>query len=94
MHGKGAATSTWPSGVRALRVGVGLVAVGDVLGDVFGQVADAPVRVLGPGQHALGVELRAEPGHVQRIIGRADASRAWSQVGTEREPLCVKRFWE
>jgi hypothetical protein len=35
-----------PVHVCALCVGVGLVAVRDVLGEVFGQVADAPGRVL------------------------------------------------
>ena len=51
---------------------VGGVASGDVLGEVFGQVADAPAGVLGPGEHALGVELGPKPGHMQRIIMRAD----------------------
>jgi hypothetical protein len=32
-----------------LRVGVGLVAVADMLGQLFDQVTDAPGRVLGPG---------------------------------------------
>jgi len=36
-----------PGRVGALRAGVGLVAVGDLLGEVLGQVADAPVCVLG-----------------------------------------------
>ena len=49
-----------------------LVAVGDVLGQVLGEVADAPVRVLGPGEHALGVEAVAEPGGVQRFVLVAD----------------------
>ena len=61
-----------PGRVGALRAGVGLVAVGDLLGQVLGEVADSPGGVLGPGQHALGVELRAEPGHVRRVIVRAD----------------------
>jgi hypothetical protein len=58
--------------VLFLGRGVGLVASGDVLGEVFGQVADAPARVLRPGEHALGVELGPEPGHMQRVIVRAD----------------------
>ncbi len=49
-----------------------LVAVGDVLGQVLGEVADAPVRVPGPAQHALGVEPFAEPGDVLRFVLRSD----------------------
>ena len=48
-----------PGGVGALGVGVGLVAVADLLSEVLGQLADAPVRVFRSGEHALGVE----PGH-------------------------------
>jgi hypothetical protein len=48
------------------------MAVGDLLGQVLGQVADALLGVLGPGQHALGVELRAEPSHMPGLIVRAD----------------------
>ena len=60
-----------PVGVAHLVVGLGVVAVGDVLGEVLGQVADAAACVLGPGQDALGVEAVAEPGDVQRlVIGR------------------------
>jgi hypothetical protein len=53
--------------VGALGVAFGLVAVGDVLGEVLGQVADAAGRVLGPTQHALGVEAIPEAGDVQRF---------------------------
>ncbi len=35
-----------PVSVRALRLALRLVAVGDVLCQVFGEVADAPARVL------------------------------------------------
>jgi hypothetical protein len=42
-----------------LSVGLGVVAVADLLGQVLGQVADAPGGVFGSGEHALGVE----PGH-------------------------------
>ena len=56
----------------ALGVGGGLVAVGDLLGEVFGQVADAAGCVLRSGEHALGVESVPEPGHVQRFIVVAD----------------------
>ena len=51
---------------------VGLVAVADVLGQVLGEVADAPAGVLGSGEHALGVEPGTEPGHVQRLVLVAD----------------------
>ena len=40
----------------------------DLLGQVLGQVADAPGRVLRSGEHALGVEPDPEPGHVPRLI--------------------------
>jgi hypothetical protein len=51
---------------------LGAVAVADVLGEILGDVADAPVSVLGPGQDALGVEAIAEPGDVQRLVIVAD----------------------
>jgi len=54
--------------VRPGRVGVGVVAVADLLGEVLGQVADAPACVLRSGQHAFGFELGAEPGHVVRLV--------------------------
>ena len=49
-----------------------LVAVGHILGEVFGQVPDAAGRVLRPAEHALSVELRAEPRDVQRLVVVAD----------------------
>ena len=55
-----------------LGIGLGFVAAGDLLGEVLGQVPDAPLGVLGPGQDPVGVELGPEPGHVPRIIVRAD----------------------
>jgi hypothetical protein len=61
-----------PVGLRGLVVGGGLVAVGDVLGEVLGQVPDAPRGVPGPGQDALRVESRPEPGDVQRLVLVAD----------------------
>ena len=61
-----------PGGVGGLGVGGGLVAVADVLGQVLGEVADAPAGVLRSGEHALGVEPRAEPGYVQRLVLVAD----------------------
>ena len=54
------------------ELGVGLVAVAYLLGEVLGQVADAPGGVLGPGEHALGVEPDPEPGHMPRLIVGAD----------------------
>ena len=51
---------------------VSLVAVADVLGQVLGEVADASAGILRPGEHALGVEPVAEPGHVQRLVPVAD----------------------
>ena len=57
-----------PGRMRALGVGVRAVAVADLLGQVLGQVADAPVSVLGPGEHALGVEPDAEPGQVVGLV--------------------------
>jgi hypothetical protein len=44
-----------------------------MLGEVLGQVPDAPVRVLGSGEHALGVEPDPEPGHMPRLILIGDA---------------------
>jgi hypothetical protein len=58
--------------VGGLGVGGGLVAVADVLGQVLGQVADAPAGVPGSGEYALGVEPGAEPGHVLRLVVVAD----------------------
>ena len=55
-----------------LRVGTGLVAVAYLLSQVLGQVADAAVGVLGPGEYALGIELGPEPSHMLRLISRAD----------------------
>ena len=57
-----------PRRMCPLRVGVGLVAVADLLGEVLGQVADAPARVFRSGEHALGVE----PDPVPRLIVQAD----------------------
>jgi hypothetical protein len=54
--------------VGALGVGLGVVAVGDLLGQVLGQVADAPGGILRPGEHALGIEPSAETGHVVRLV--------------------------
>jgi len=48
------------------------MAVADLLDEVLGQIPDAPVRVLGSSEHALGVEPGPEPGHVPRLIVRAD----------------------
>ncbi len=48
------------------------MAVADVLGQVLGEVADAPGGVARSGEDALGVEPGAEPGDVQRLVVRAD----------------------
>jgi hypothetical protein len=63
-----------PGGVVGLGVGGGLVAVAEVLGQVLGEVADAPAGVAGSDEHALGVEPGAEPGHVQRLVLVEDIS--------------------
>ena len=55
-----------------LRVGAGGVAAAELFGQVFGEVADAPFGVSGSAEHALGVELRSEPGHIQRLVIQAD----------------------
>jgi hypothetical protein len=57
-----------PFHVLTLSVAVWLVAVPELLGQVLGQMADTTSRVLGPGEHALGVELCPEPDHVPRLI--------------------------
>jgi hypothetical protein len=78
------------------------VAAGDVLGEVFGQVADAAAGVLGPGEHALGVELGPEPGHMQRIIvradpvqrlvpGRQDLARRGIKAGRRQRPASARK---
>ena len=54
--------------MRRLVLGVGLVAVAELFGQVFGEVADAPAGVFGSGEDALGVEPCAEPGDVQRLV--------------------------
>jgi hypothetical protein len=51
-----------------LRVSLGAVAVAELLGEVFGQVADAPGRVFGSGEDALDVEPVPEPGHVMGLV--------------------------
>jgi len=50
--------------VGALAVGGDLVAVGGLLGEVLGDVADALVGVLGAGEDTFGVDLDPEPGDV------------------------------
>ena len=57
----------------ALGIGVWVVAVAELLGQVLGQIADAPGGVLGPGEHALGVEFGPEPDHMPRLVIRADS---------------------
>ena len=60
------------SNVVLLRGGASMVAAGDLLGQVLGEIANAAVCISGPGEHALGVELGPEPRHVQWRGGRAD----------------------
>jgi hypothetical protein len=58
--------------MSALSVGVRLVAVAELLGQILDQVADAAGGILGPGEHALGVELGPEPDDVVRLVIVAD----------------------
>ena len=67
----------------ALRVSLGVVAVAELLGQVFGQIADAPAGVLRSGEHALGVELGPEPGHMRRVVVRADGVQGVVPVGQQ-----------
>ena len=60
----------------ALCVCFGLAAVADLLGEVLNQVADAPRGVLGPGEHALGVELGPKPHHIPGWVVFADGVKA------------------
>jgi hypothetical protein len=69
--------------VGGLGVGGGLVAVADVLGQVLGEVADAPPGVLGTGQHALGVEPVPEPGDMQRLVLLADRIERFIPAGQD-----------
>ena len=57
-----------PGGMAGLGASGGLVAVAEVLGQVLGEVADAPAGIPGSGQDALGVEAGAEPGYVPRLV--------------------------
>src|SRR5215472_249618 len=70
-----------PVHMLTLGVGIGVVAVAELLGQVFGQVADAPGRVLRSGEHALCVELSPEPGHVHRAVIGADGGQGVVPVG-------------
>ena len=72
-----------PVGVVGLAGGAGGVAGRELLGEVFGEVADAPGRVLGSGEDALGVELGPEPGDVQRLVARADGVQGLVEGGQE-----------
>jgi hypothetical protein len=59
--------------VIGLGAAGGLVAAADLLGQVLGQVADAPGGPGRSGQHALSVEPLPEPDHVPRQVIAADA---------------------
>ena len=54
----------------ALPIGLGPMAVRDGLGEVLREVAHRPVRVGRAGEHAPGVDLDSEPGHVRRLLDR------------------------
>jgi len=79
--------------MRPLRVSLGVMAVADLLGQVLGQVADAPGRILRAREHALGVEALAEPGHVVRLVAKLpeilaqqfpeDDDRRFAQLGPD-----------
>ncbi len=58
--------------VGGLGVAVFMVAVAEVLGQVLGEVADAPAGISRSGQHSFSIEPGAEPGHVQRLVLVAD----------------------
>lgn len=66
------------------------VASGELLGEVFGQVADASFGVAGSSEHTLGVELRAEPGNMQRLILRADGVERLIPSGEQLAGLGVE----
>ncbi|PZS40069.1 MAG: hypothetical protein DLM62_04810, partial [Pseudonocardiales bacterium] len=79
-------------GVFVLGGCLGVVAVGDVLGQVFGEVADAAVGVTAPGDDALGVESLPEPGRMLRLVLGADGVKAPPPRGVTALPcagLCL-----
>jgi len=81
-----------PPRVGTLRVGVGLVAVAHLLGQVLGQVADAPRRILRAREHAVSAELNPEPGHMPRLVLGADGIKAAplrSAAARIRAGLCL-----
>jgi hypothetical protein len=53
--------------VGALPAAGGRVAVGDVFGQVLGDVTRVPVRLRCAGDDTAGVQLGAEPDHVPRL---------------------------
>ena len=61
-----------PGHMRALSVGVCLMAFADLLHEVLGEVADAVGGVFGPCQHALRIKLGPEPDNVPRVVAGAD----------------------
>jgi hypothetical protein len=87
--------------VRLLGVGVELVAVAELLGQVLGQVADAPVRVPRSGQHAFSAELLPEPGHADLVAGLPGAISGVPdglihedfRTGTGRVPFAAAQLW-
>ena len=69
---------------------LGPVALGDGLGQVLGEVADAAIRVFGSGEDALGVEAVAEPGDVQRLILVADGVECLVPGGQDLACIGIK----
>lgn len=80
-----------PGGVLLLPGRVGLVASGDVLGEVFGQVPDAPAGIFRSAEDALRVELGPEPRHMQRVIMRADPVQGLASGGQYLAGRRIKR---
>jgi hypothetical protein len=58
--------------------GVAVVGVDgtELLGQVLGEIADAPAGVFRSGDDALGIEPGTGPGDVQRLVVRADGIKA------------------
>jgi hypothetical protein len=85
----------------SLLVGGRLVAAVDALGEVLGQVADAPGRLRATGQDSLRVELDAEPGDVDRfgllvqVVERLfPGGQGFAGVGIDEPGLALVPMWE
>jgi tetratricopeptide (TPR) repeat protein len=68
------------------------VAVAEVLGQVLGEVADAPAGVAGSGEHALGVEPGTEPGHVPRFVLVSDGVEVINGIRKVRDVKVFERI--